>query len=252
MLSDRLGGALARWQREWCTTDVRRPEPPTEAAVDATFIATCRWRTGVAGNLSCSVGCVASAPDTVVSLLVGDCARSTNGESAPTAASELDRAALDALIVSLLDEFAPAAKRATIEWDSEPPTEARFDRRHGNFAARLRLGNVDVVVLLSAVVVEEFLKVQPRLRPSGGQAVSVRAALAAQRVAVEVHAGAAQLTLAELASLGVGDVITLDRPLDRPLEVRAAGGGVYCSAHLGVRDGKKAIQLAAIHFNEEV
>jgi flagellar motor switch/type III secretory pathway protein FliN len=251
-LTDRVSGALARWQREWCAADVRRPEPLSDATPDAAFIATCRWRTGTAANFGVSVGCAATSPDTFISLLVGDGVRGTNGEAAPTAATELERSALEALIASLFDDVAPAAKRTAIEWDSEPPSERSFDRRRGNFAVRLRLGKVDIVVALSAAIVEEFLKAQPRVRQFGNPPTSARAALATQRVVVEVHAGAAQLTIAELASLGVGDVITLDRPLDRPLDVRAANGGAFCSGHLGVRDDRKAVLLTAIHFNEEV
>lgn len=56
----------------------------------------------------------------------------------------------------------------------------------------------------------------PRLSP-------LAVPLAAQPVGLSAALGRCSLTLAELAGLGEGDVLVLDRPLDRPLELVVEG-----------------------------
>ena len=75
--------------------------------------------------------------------------------------------------------------------------------------------------------------------------VSVREGLEAESVAVEVVVGVAELSLAELQSLSVGDVLRLDRGLKDPLMVLFDDGQRVCGAHLGAVRGRRAVQLAA-------
>jgi flagellar motor switch/type III secretory pathway protein FliN len=249
-LTSGVDAAFARWQQAWCAAEVRRAE--LSAAADASLVSACRWRSGAyPGGDAVAVGWTAPSAHTLVSLLVGDGIRAANGE-APPVAVDLERSALDALIASLLQEFAPTARRsANIEWDTQPPAAHAFDGGKNGFAVRLRVEKIDVLIVLSETVVEGFLSAQPRVKDRARRLASARGLLAGQPVTVEVQVGAAELTLAELASLGVGDVIALDHPLDHPLRVQAANGRVLCGGHLGIWNGKKAVQLAATNPNEE-
>jgi flagellar motor switch protein FliM len=64
-----------------------------------------------------------------------------------------------------------------------------------------------------------------------------------QCVALNVLLGEAEVTLAELQTLGVGDVLRLDRRVSEPLAVRLSDERVICAAHLGTRGDRKAVQL---------
>ncbi|MCK7581338.1 MAG: FliM/FliN family flagellar motor switch protein [Chromatiales bacterium] len=65
--------------------------------------------------------------------------------------------------------------------------------------------------------------------------VSLREGLEAESVVVEVVVGSAELTLTELQSLSLGDVLRLDRGLKEPLTVLFDGGRqvVWCAPWSG-------------------
>jgi hypothetical protein len=74
--------------------------------------------------------------------------------------------------------------------------------------------------------------------------VPAREAVAGRAVSLRTFLGEAELTLNELQTLGVGDVIRLDRKLDQPLVVRLSDVSV-CTGYLGTIGDRKAVQLAA-------
>lgn len=71
-------------------------------------------------------------------------------------------------------------------------------------------------------------------------------ALSNQRVALNVVLGEAELTLADVVALQVGDVIRLDKSLDEPLYLREASSEIYFSGHLGQCDGSFAFQIETL------
>lgn len=79
--------------------------------------------------------------------------------------------------------------------------------------------------------------------PVSPQPVSRRSAIGQGRMAVELSLGEAKLSLAELAGISVGDVLTLDSLYLNPLQLRTANGQALCKAHLGRIGQNKAIQV---------
>ncbi|SFD93391.1 Type III flagellar switch regulator (C-ring) FliN C-term [Paracidovorax konjaci] len=84
--------------------------------------------------------------------------------------------------------------------------------------------------------------------------VPLNHAIASQRLTVHVHLQPVSLTLAQLQSLSVGDVVTLDHCLSDPaslhlvLGARASHSTVaanqpLCTAWLGQVDGHMAVEL---------
>jgi Flagellar motor switch protein len=69
------------------------------------------------------------------------------------------------------------------------------------------------------------------------------AAAAAQRIAIEAVLGSAEVSLQELTSLTVGDVIVLSEKLGAPSQVVIRGGEPVAKAALGCVDGRRAIQV---------
>jgi hypothetical protein len=253
LLTEHIDAACARWHEDWCTRAARREAAVGCEAADMTLVQACRWRAGaLPGGLRVAVGWTGKTSDAFISLLVGDCARAANGESAPAATNELERVAVEALITALLHDFLPSAKRSSVEWDLNEPSAEIFERAKGFFVARARMDDVDIVVVLPAPIIENYLASHSRpVARARGKLVSARSALASQTIPVDVRAGATELTLAELATLAVGDVIPLDQSLAQPLSVRIADGGRLCAGHLGTSGGRKAVQLTAVNKDDE-
>lgn len=68
-------------------------------------------------------------------------------------------------------------------------------------------------------------------------------AIAGAVAKLEVILGQAELTLAELANVSIGDVIRLQSPFREPLTVKTCGGRPVVRARLGASRGRKAIQI---------
>lgn len=73
----------------------------------------------------------------------------------------------------------------------------------------------------------------------------VLAAIAARTVTLRVELAPVEVDLGTLQSLRVGDVLTLPHRLEQPLDLRApdAPATVACTAYLGSRDGRRAVEL---------
>jgi flagellar motor switch/type III secretory pathway protein FliN len=68
-------------------------------------------------------------------------------------------------------------------------------------------------------------------------------ALGRQSVRLQVHAGQAGVSVGNLLSLAVGDVIRFNHPVDAPLPVQSASGQVLFDGFLGLRDAHMALEL---------
>ena len=73
----------------------------------------------------------------------------------------------------------------------------------------------------------------------------VLAAIAARSVTLRVELAPVEVDLGTLQSLRVGDVLTLPHRLEQPLDLHApdAPATVACTAYLGSRDGRRAVEL---------
>lgn len=69
-------------------------------------------------------------------------------------------------------------------------------------------------------------------------------ALARERITLRTVLGGAELTLGQLQSLRIGDVIPLAHRLDAPLNVVTAEGAALCEGWLGQRQGRVAIEMS--------
>jgi flagellar motor switch/type III secretory pathway protein FliN len=99
-----------------------------------------------------------------------------------------------------------------------------------------------VSVLLTPAFAESLLPTRAGA-PAGESLERRRAALGSESVEVDAVLGTADVPVAELAALAVGDVIVLNQGLADGAELAVRGGKKISGAAVGRVDGKRAIQI---------
>ena len=147
----------------------------------------------------------------------------------------------------VLDSLLPKKKEGAVTWASSFAAESGLSARSGEPAilCECRLDDrLTVVLAFSQPTVLESLA--STASPSTGSVqLEPRArALQAETVVLEAIVGEAEIPVAELGTLSVGDVIKLNRKIHQPVQLCVRGGGVVCVARLGALRGRTALQLS--------
>ena len=230
-----LQSVVREWAEEWLATsvvqvDVRRDFLPSAGSAD--------WRrVGPAEDFTLALLCPQSWVSRIKPLLTGMAPdESVDGE--------IRSALAETLLTTLLDRLAgdsdvAASPQHTTSVDVGGPGTGRL-------AASVTLGaGVSLELVLGRPLLARWTEGAACETGQSAPLVSLREGLEAESVAVEVVVGSAELSLAELQSLSVGDVLRLDRGIKDPLMVMFDGGQGVCGAHLGAVRGRRAVQLAA-------
>jgi flagellar motor switch/type III secretory pathway protein FliN len=69
--------------------------------------------------------------------------------------------------------------------------------------------------------------------------------LSTQTICVTAKLGDVKLTLGDLMSLQVGDVIKIDKPITESLQIVSTAGAVVCYGTLGQKEGQLALNLVS-------
>jgi len=80
-------------------------------------------------------------------------------------------------------------------------------------------------------------------KPSKTLMVSPVQAIGGRRITLQLAVGSGEISIEELSSLAVGDVIPLERKLNEKINVCISGDRPVCSGFIGVKQGKVAVQL---------
>jgi flagellar motor switch protein FliM len=100
-------------------------------------------------------------------------------------------------------------------------------------------------VLLDGSLTARWLAAARPRAASAAPLLGLRQAIGHAPVQIGASIGEAEIDVATLQSLVVGDVLLLDLPVDRPLRLTIAGRTVRRGAYLGSHQGRRALQLAA-------
>jgi len=245
-LNERLRAALARWQGDWCASvdvGVEDRDDKGEASVIV-------WQTGWLdhADMAVAVG-IAEAPaaDALLTALLGRAA--VDAERRNAIAAELRQAALRAFVTALFQAAGVDLRGRALRWDTSAPPSREAAR--GFATARCRVRAMDVTVVFYPRLTHGIVRAGAASGARNRTGLQPRrAALAAERIVVDVCVGEAELALPELATLAVGDVLCLDRSLEQPALVKLRGGAPLCTGHLGLTGEHKAVQLTILHDNE--
>lgn len=249
-LCERVQQALADWGKDWlsgplCSIDAQAAHAGNSADSDAVH-----WLTAdVDSRTALAIGSSRTWQQKVGMLLAGAAHLGAEGSPASPITQHLADTLLHSLTAALLQAAGTEFDPARVSLGERAPSWQEESSRPGSgwVSARCRFDAVDqsLMLLLSPALVSGFIGAEPpRLRkPAPAVAVPVRRAVDLQPVVLEVIAGDAELTLRDLQTLEVGDVIRLDRRLDELLRLGFLDGEAVCSGHLGAAKGHKAVQL---------
>lgn len=101
--------------------------------------------------------------------------------------------------------------------------------------------------VVSPVTVERYIEaVDAPTREKGKELAPLNTALGNQKVRASISLGSAELSLGELASIRIGDVVTLDKLIDQPASMRFGVNGHACEGFLGVKENSLAFRVSRI------
>lgn len=246
-----------------------------DACIDQAGTALQQWEAAWAGWPGCSVSCVAAyasgpavaewqprliADGTTVWLhashnleahlehvvfALGDVDASAGRHHSSALAASLASQAMDALLAGIVTALTGQSLLPTGRADGSPQALLRY----GAGGALVTVGTAShaVRLLLPHALVRRLCRTtlarapRERAAPQG-----VRAAVRELDATLRVEVGHAELTLAHLQTLAVGDVIALGSRVDRPLALVGEDGTVLCHAHLGTVAGRRAVELMTL------
>jgi flagellar motor switch/type III secretory pathway protein FliN len=231
-LCERMSQGVMRWASEWLSSDEGGSDVTASADVGA--IANYRWTARQAAGIDVAVG--TSASDKSLRLgLTGNTQQSSVDLDDPLF-EELEKLAIRALLDTLF------GSADSLDTKFPEPSEYRASGS-GYVVLHCRFKDaLEFCVLLWPKTVDAWLG-QAARKNTRRISVSRLEALDSQTVTLDVVVGEANIAFEELRSLCEGVVIKLNRRVDQPLQVQLVGDGVIGSGHLGLNDGRRAVQV---------
>lgn len=255
-LAERVAAAIGRWQVQWCvdggqSLDVAlcdRDAVPRPNAL--------RWhQAALPGGFVVAIGMAPNHSDSLVAVLLGNCQPPAADDVSTRSEIEitLETAALEALLGSVLHDLHVNGTSLDVRRDATAPGDEIFDQHKGYVAVRACFSGLEVFVVLSPAVTAHLLRTRPAVRKgTSNDLATLAGAISDLNVTLETSAGIADLTLSELATLSVGDVIALRQRLEQPVSVKTTDGRILFSGYLGVYQGRRAVQLTILNSNDGV
>jgi flagellar motor switch/type III secretory pathway protein FliN len=113
---------------------------------------------------------------------------------------------------------------------------------HGSGALRIECPGIGLVALVDDSALQHVPPIERAGSAAEPRLMPLEQTLSAARVAVSATLGGVDMSLDELLGMREGDVLRLPLRLEDPLDVQIDGRRL-AGAHLGTRDGHRAVQL---------
>jgi flagellar motor switch/type III secretory pathway protein FliN len=128
--------------------------------------------------------------------------------------------------------------------DNQYPAGAER-RGSGAIVVSFTVGSLAFDYIISPVTLERYIEnMEKPVTEARPRLVPMPAALGNQKIRASVSLGSAELSLGELATIRVGDVVTLDRLVDQPASMRFGTDCHGCRGFIGVKDGALAFRVS--------
>jgi flagellar motor switch/type III secretory pathway protein FliN len=117
----------------------------------------------------------------------------------------------------------------------------------GAIVLRIKVGTLVLDYIVSPLTVERYIEaVVVVTEEKSRQLVEVSSAIGNQKVNAKVLLGSAELSLGELSSIRIGDVVTLDKCIDEPALMEFGVNGDACEGFIGKKGGSLAFRLSHV------
>jgi flagellar motor switch/type III secretory pathway protein FliN len=250
----RLDGAVRAWCADWGVAD-------HELAVTAERAWECGqqpvpvWRLAIRGaNSQLWLGWPSELAAQLQRLMFPpDQRHGPNDGKSGVMAEAAAAAALEGLVAALSGALGATAGAGMGEPDSGGPGRQVWAYASGAMRIDVRVGKYACTALLDHGAVQA-LAAHGAPSPSLPQLKPVNPArmLGNVPVTVRVEAGRAIVSLGSLRALCIGDVIRLDTVTDQPLPVRSVDDALLFGGHLGLSEGRVALEVVSAKTISEV
>lgn len=120
-------------------------------------------------------------------------------------------------------------------------------RGSGAVVIKFSVGSLSFDYVVSPITVERYLKgLDTPHQESRQKLIPLQAALGNQKLNARVSLGSAALSLGELATICIGDVVTLDKRIDEPASMRLGVNGDACEGSIGTKGESLAFRISRI------
>jgi flagellar motor switch/type III secretory pathway protein FliN len=122
-------------------------------------------------------------------------------------------------------------------------------RGSGTIVVRISIEELLFDYIVSPVTVERYLKtVDSPPDEIRNQLTSLQSALGNQKLRTSVSLGSAELSLGELATIRIGDVVSLDKCINEPASMMFGANGteVACEGYIGVKGNSLAFRISQL------
>lgn len=117
----------------------------------------------------------------------------------------------------------------------------------GAIVIRIKVGTLTLDYIVSPLTVERYIEdLEPPPQEKRKQLVELSSALGNQMVSAKVLLGSAELSLGELATIRIGDVVTLDKCVDQPASMRFGVNTDTCEGFIGIKGGSLAFRISHV------
>lgn len=231
---DRVTQAVHTWQQSWGLTGLtvtvehsQKPRPGLKGD---------DWQmvSGLDGEPQCWLLTSAGLARQLSQYQWADAAEEKLEASGPISQA-VTRQQLHALEQALVTALLGAEQNGVLTTSSAPPAQVPADKGLLYLSISLLQETVTCCVALPA----------PALRREADAPLPAPIIQAVQEETISLVAtlGHQSLTLGQLASLAIGDVIRLPLALDQPIQIQDEYQTSLCPAHLGQQDGMMAVEL---------
>ncbi|WP_316369613.1 FliM/FliN family flagellar motor C-terminal domain-containing protein [Candidatus Thiodiazotropha sp. CDECU1] len=181
------------------------------------------------------------------SILIGVTDKELRKMASSTLLQDVAQQALSELAQRILSANKTAYESVPIVVTDNPMPKGSELRGSGALALNIRIGGLSLDYVVSPMTVERYLEAQESPAQTSPQKLTrLHAALANQKLSARVSLGSAALSLGELATMRIGDVVALDKHIDEPALMRLGFNGDACDGFIGTKGESLAIRLSRV------
>lgn len=177
--------------------------------------------------------------------LVGHLVYGAAGAESGSLAAEIGREALTHLVTALRTALAIVGGADRFDLPSSATTLPQEVLREWAGGVRVTLPGLDDMALYLGGMAVARLNPPKRERRAAKKSplTALGAAVGPATAVLRAQLRPVELTLGQIRSLQMGDVVVLPHALDQALEVRSDAGTLVCEAYLGRMDGHRSLEV---------